>query len=988
MNRKESALRLRCRAFLLLLVVAVLVAQSASANQAEDRADIALGKLSISQLQHRTYTSADGAPNTVMSMAQTSDGFLWLGSQDGLVRFDGVKFDDHFGKQLPSPNVHALFSDGDDLWIGYTYGGISRLQDGRLVSYSASDVPVGGIVNFVRRPDGVLWAIGNRGLAQFVDGRWLRVGKESGFPDQHIVERARIHGTLWVVGDRGAYALEAGASRFKPVDQEELERMWMRVPAGMPWQAPSSDYYSGIIDAVGDLWLFGEKGFARYRWSLGATPYVVETVTAAQGLSADYVGAMLQDREGNIWVGTMRGLDRYSVPKFTPLVVSGRFEVPSFAPAPDGSLWIGSLWQNVLHVTQAGTQTTPLGKRAWCIFADARGGIWSGNIDTLQHWQDGKLSQIPLPPALAHLGADRLDGLYQAMAVDQQGGLWLSVAKFDLYRLYQGQWSLHGGLEGLPPLPPIRLLADETGRMWFTYPNNRIAVLANGKLRTYTGADGLAVGNVQSINVRGPHVWVGGDRGVAYLERDRFTMLRGLHDETFSDTAGLIVTDAGELWLDTASGVYRVSADEVARVTADPSREVAYERFDQSDGLAGPALQVRPGPTLQQDSTGRLWVARLFGVSSINPTRVLRNTIAPSVSIQALQVGDRQYPLKQRLVLPELTRNLRFDYTAPSLTSPQRVRFRYRLDGVDTDWQDAGTRREAFYTNMEPGGYVFRVQAANEDGTWSRHDAILRFRIAPAFYQTLWFRIFVGCLVIVFLWMLYLLRLRQLAARVGIRVAERERIARDLHDTLLQGIQGLQLRLQTWAADPAVDASRRDEMGKAAQSTHDLLIDGRDRIVALRHTGSTRVGVANSLGEIGRDYASLYQSEFSVYEDGDPRAVMPEVAAEVTDIVREALRNAFVHARAGHIGLTIAWRRNGVEFVVLDNGCGIDDAVLCEGKRAGHWGLVGMRERAERMGAKFAIEHGAPRGTKVRLDVPGRVAYITSRRWFWLRLRD
>jgi signal transduction histidine kinase len=356
------------------------------------------------------------------------------------------------------------------------------------------------------------------------------------------------------------------------------------------------------------------------------------------------------------------------------------------------------------------------------------------------------------------------------------------------------------------------------------------------------------------------------------------------------------------------------------------------------------------------------------------------------VSIQALQAGDKPYALESGLVLPKLTRNLRFDYTAPSLTSPQRVHFRYRLEGADAEWQDAGTRRQAFYTNLDPGAYRFRVRAVNEDGTWSANDAVFDFRIAPAFYQTLWFKALLCCFALALLWLLYLLRLRQLAARAGIRTAERERIARDLHDTLLQGIQGLQLRLQTWAADPLLEAPHREEMNKAARCTHDLLVDGRDRIVALRRSGSTQAGVASSLKEIGCDYASLYPARFSVCEDGEPRVVTPDVAAEVIDIVREGLRNAFVHARADHIGLVVAWRRRGLEITVDDDGCGIDEAILCEGRRAGHWGLVGMRERAHRIGGRFVIERGKARGTGLRLGVPARIAYAGSRWWFWRHL--
>jgi len=941
----------------------------------------AIGSLSLSQLRHRVYTSVDSAPDQVTVLAQTSDGFLWLGSPTGLARFDGAAFDASFGRLLPSPNVHALFSDGEDLWIGYAYGGVSRLRGGQIANYDAASIPIGGIDSFARSLDGVLWVAGSKGLAKLVGGRWLRVGAEIGLPDQNIIWMAQTDGTLWVMGNRGAYALAPGANRFIPMDRDRLYRARMHVPASVvrQFKLPSLSNRSMLIDGAGDLWMRGEKGVTRYRWSRTSDQVVVENMTSAQGLSSDSVPALLQDREGNMWLGTARGLDEFSAPRFTRLDLPGRFEVPSFALAADGSLWAGSLWQGVLRVNQGRVSTTRLGKDVWCILVDNHGGIWAGGDDKLRYWLDGKLSQIPLPPALATLSANDISGLFQAMAVDRQGGLWLSVAKYDLYYLAHGRWTLRGGLGQLPTMPPIRLLADDAGRMWFTYPDNRIAVLDHGKLQVYTKANGLAVGNVQAIHVRGAQVWVGGDLGVAHLEHGRFATLRGVHGDTFGGTAGLVETAAGELWIDGAAGVYRISAAEVTRVRADPTRPVGFELFNQQDGLAGPALQIRPGPTMQLGRDGRLWVARFGGISWIDPEHVRRNRIAPVVSIQSLHAAGVAYPLAAGLVLPKLTRSLHFDYTAPSLSMPQRVRFRYQLEGVDAGWQDAGMRRQAFYTNLGPGSYRFRVRAANADGVESAYDATFDFRIAPAFYQTWWFGVLCGCLVLGTLWLLYLLRLRQLAVHDRIRGTERERIARDLHDTLLQGIQGLQLHLQTWAGDMSLAPHRRDEMGRVAMRTRDMLIDGRDRIIALRRSGVPDGGLVAALRASGEDYASMYPACFALHEDGEPRMLRPEAANEALDIMREGLRNAFVHAAAGCIELAVVWQNGGLCLRVSDDGRGIDEAVLRTGGRAGHWGLPGMRERAARVGAQFDLYQREGGGTMLSLWLPARGTFADTR---------
>jgi ligand-binding sensor domain-containing protein len=938
---------------------------------------------------HRTYTPRDGAPSEVTALAQTRDGFLWLGSPTGLVRFDGVDFDASVGKQLPSPNVYALFADGDDLWIGYTFGGISRLRHGQLVNYSMEGLPGGSILAFARRPDGVLWAADTQGLMRLVGQHWHAVGAETGFMGKHILWMAVTDGTLWVMDTSGAYFLAAGADRFHAAATREAQRARGRIPHDGEWGSMYRDNRSVLIDDTGALWIGAESGLERDRWRAGQHGPLVETLTPQDGLSGNMVGALLQDREGNVWVGTNRGLDQFRHAKFTSLALPGTIRSPAIASGEAGELWIGSTLQEPMRVDDNGITLMPsLGKDVWCVARDRHGAIWMASDVGLRKWVDGKVVTVPLPDELQRVKDPyALYGRYQAIATDAEGGVWLSVAQFDLYRLKDGIWKPRGGRNDLPAGPAIRLLADADERLWLTYPRNHIAMIEHGALTNYTAADGLAVGNVLAIYVRGAHVWVAGDLGVAHLEHGRFMTLAGVNGESFRATASVVETPAGELWLDSANGVYRIPADEVQRTRANPAHIVSFELFDSQDGLQSPSQQIRPGPNLRQGPDGRLWVARLNGVSWIDPQHIRRNRIAPIVSIESLHSSDVGYQLAAGLVLPELTRNLHFDYTAPSLSIPQRVHFRYQLLGVDSDWQDAGTRRQAFYTNLGPGSYRFRVQSANEDGVWSTRDATFDFRIAPAFYQTWWFDVLCLALALGMLWLLYLLRLRQLAARELIRTAERERIARDLHDTLLQGIQGLQLRVQTWAADKSLEPRRREEMDQVAMRTRKMLTDGRDRIIALRRTGTPEIQLVAALREIGEDYASMYPARFALHEEGEPRLLWPEVAAEVLDLAREGLRNAFVHAAASSIELAIAWRAAGLCVRVSDDGCGIDEAILRMGERAGHWGLPGMRERATRIGGRFDLRRRECGGTELSLWLPARGAFADVRMRLWRRLR-
>ncbi|KRE86029.1 hypothetical protein ASG75_10875 [Rhodanobacter sp. Soil772] len=970
-------------AYTIMLMLLVHAASAATPDQS-------FAAPPFAQFVHRTYTSRDGAPNPVITLAQTRDGFLWLGTPTGLVRFDGAAFDASVGEQLPSPNIYTLFADDDVLWIGYAFGGISSLHHGQLVNYDMKGLPGGSIHGIARRPDGVLWAAATKGLMRLVDGRWQALGDDAGFPGHHLVWMQQVRGTLWVMDVDGAYALDPDASRFRPVDKDEARRARAQVPSGGTWQPAHNalDYLFLLTDSAGGLWTPTDTGIERDVWSADQQLPQVDRMTPRDGLSGENVSAMLQDAEGNVWLGTNGGLDQFRIGKFAPVPLSRDVMFPAFVTDGDGGLWVGGPNQGPVHIGRNVTPMPSMGTEVWCVARDRQGGVWMAGAAGLKRWIDGRVTTLALPDELVKANdPDTIGGLFQAIAMDADGGLWLSVAKYDLYRFKDGVWTRHGGRNDLPPGPAIRLLAAGDGRLWLSYPDNQVVVIEHDVAKHYTAADGLAVGNVQAIDVHGAHVWVAGDLGVAHLEHGRFVALVGAGGHVFRATTGIVETATGELWLDSTAGVYRIAADEVQRARADPMHAVAFELFDAQDGLQGASLQLRPGPTLQQGPDGRLWVARFKGISWIDPLHVRRNRIAPMVSIQSLHVADATYPLTAGLLLPKLTRNLSFDYTAPSLSQPQRVHFRYELEGVDSGWQDAGTRRQAFYTNLGPGNYRFRVRAANEDGVWSTQDATFDFRIAPAFYQTWWFGVLCGCLALAALWLLYLLRLRQLAARERIRNTERERIARDLHDTLLQGIQGLQLRLQTWAADKSLESRRRDEMDQVAMRTRDMLIDGRDRIIALRRTGTSRIALVAALRAIGEDYASMYPVRFALHEQGEPRLLQPEVAAEALDILREGLRNAFVHAAASNIELAVAWQADGLHLRVGDDGRGIDEAVMCAGERPGHWGLVGMRERAARIGAQFNLHRREGGGTELSLRLPARGTFAAVRMRLWRQLR-
>jgi signal transduction histidine kinase len=361
------------------------------------------------------------------------------------------------------------------------------------------------------------------------------------------------------------------------------------------------------------------------------------------------------------------------------------------------------------------------------------------------------------------------------------------------------------------------------------------------------------------------------------------------------------------------------------------------------------------------------------------------------VTIWSVTAGERRYPVTSAaLLLPVKTRQLQIEYTAGSLTVPERVHFRYKLDGSDTGWQDADGRREAFYTNLAPGDYSFHVMASNNDGVWNPVAASFNFTISPAFYQTAWFRLLCGFVGLILLWRLYDFRVAQIRAKVRgrleERLAERERIARDLHDTLLQGVEGLVLRFQAVANR----ISRREPVGELLERTLEradqVLEEGRDRVLNLRAVAGDVGELAQALAATGEELALMYPVQFRASVEGVPRDLHPIAREELLFIGREALTNAFRHAGAGVIEAEVCYGETALKMRVRDDGRGIDAEVLKSG-RPGHWGLPGMRERARNIRATLEVWSRPEAGTEIELSLQAELAYgeerCVARRNWW-----
>jgi signal transduction histidine kinase len=425
----------------------------------------------------------------------------------------------------------------------------------------------------------------------------------------------------------------------------------------------------------------------------------------------------------------------------------------------------------------------------------------------------------------------------------------------------------------------------------------------------------------------------------------------------------------------------------------DPTRAVSFQRFDFRDGLPGAGQMNWTCSTAVEASDGRLWFATDDGLGWIDPDRIQTNELPPPVAVRSINTDHAAFDAAHNPRLPKGTSRLRIDYTALSLSIPERVQFRFRLEGYDEAWRDAGTRRTAFYTGLRPGSYRFQVVAANNDGVWNTQGAAAGFSIAPAFYQTNWFAVCCVLAVAGALWLSYLMRVRQVAGRLqklhDERVDERMRIAHELHDTLLQGFLSASMQLHVASESIPTELPAKAHVRRVLSLMDNVIGDGRNAVRDLRsHANGSAPELEHAFTRIQQELIGADAVDFRVVVNGRVRRLQPVVRDEVFRIGRESLANAFRHARAQSIEAELHYLAGALRVVVRDDGRGIDPEVLRAG-RDGHWGLAGMRERSQRLGARLMVRSRVGSGTEVELIVPGRIAFADGASPGWFdRLKD
>ncbi|MGK6325272.1 two-component regulator propeller domain-containing protein [Sphingomonas sp. DT-51] len=972
----------------------------------------------LSQYDHRRWMRGDGVPASLSGLAQDRQGFLWMAAADGLYRFDGVRFDRIARIASNGAARRVLITRQGAVWTWFreeNLFGVYRRGHLGFVRPAKEEGATGEVISIVQAADDSVWvARGNVGakLLRFRDGRWRAFTVASGLPrEQALALLAARDGSIWVSYIGSILRLRPGASRFETIlsfpglrgqlAQDAAGRIWLSerrgayvVADGPERHAPSNlalAYHGddgqrrgpALFDRDGNLWTATRyRGLERLR---RPEPFprkrpaadVFERFTTKDGLSSDSLLAILEDREGNIWVTSSRGLDRF---RQVDIVVEPLLTRPAafgdiLHAGQDGSVYVGQ--SDVIYRVAPGDRPRALLRNVSEPEAICEGGsgallvVDSKNVYRLL---GGRSERLPRPSKAE-------TGIYDCL-VDRTGRLWMSAAGSGMYAWEHGGWRRILRQYDPAGFHPTVMIPERGGSVALGWASEVVARVDPPSAPRRLVGEQSGLGDLISLYEGRSGLLVGAAKGLALIADGRVGMVGIDRLPELMRVNGIVQTSAGETWVQGSRGVVRMSTAELERAFSDRTFKPKTRSFGTDEGV--PDLYANQSwRSLVQGGDGRIWIATLAGTVWIDPDKVRTDRTSPGAVVTGVRARDGVRMDPVQVTLAKGVSDLEVDYTGLSLGSPQQVRFRYRLMGYDTGWVDAGSRRQAFFTNLRPGTYRFEVLAANGEGVWDSTPATTVIRILPTFAQSRIFYSLCAGAILLICWFAYRFRLARLSSRLdaGLRVryAERERIARELHDTLLQSAQGLVLRFQAVADRLPAAELERARLGDALRRANAVMSEARDLVRGLRD----RNGSADLETLLAEQFARAgFAPEVSVgvTVTGTPRPLRNDVAIELAAIGGEALLNAARHSEASRVEGTLRYAWSTFSLEIRDDGRGIDPGAA-RGEKDGHFGIVGMRERAERIGGTLGVVAGPDGGTLVRVELPRLRAYALPPMW-------
>lgn len=967
----------------------------------------------ITQYAHAAWRLQDGffngAPHAI---TQTRDGYLWIGTQNELLRFDGVrisKWDPPDGSQLPPSRIWTLLASRDgSLWIG-TDSGLAHWDNRKLITFPTTD---GQVDSIIERPNGEIWfsrvqrSHRNGGVCKVLGERTKCYGKPDGLPlDTGNALAEDTSGNLWF-GDSSTVVRWSGRS-LRAFSPQALEgnlsdgvtgiaaapdgSVWLgfaiRGPGlGLqkvvndvltPFVTPELNSSSLIVntlflDRQNSLWIgTGSQGIYRIHG------HTVDHFGATDGLSSNFVTAFYEDREGDLWIATSRGIDCFRELRMTSFTGGEGLpmeEVDSVLASRNGTIWAGGP-ENLVsirgrHIASIQSHKGLPGNQVTSLLEDHAGRLWVGVDNSLFVYEKRKFRSITKRDGSAL-------GFVVGIAEDRKQNVWAETIGPRRSLLRISNFKVQDEFPE-PQMPAARkIAAAPDGSLWLGLLSGDLARLKANKLdivrfKNHSTPNSESMVNQILITSDGTVFGATSFGLIAWRDSAQqvLTIKNGLPCNVIYS---LIADNQDTLWLYTQCGLVGIPNAELQNWWKDSNSTPRLYTVGAPDG-AQPAWVPFEGATKSPD--GQLWFANYSGLQTIDPAKIRGNPIPPPVHVQNVIADHRSYEANDGVTLPANTSELQIDYAALSFANPQKVAFRYKLEDRDKAWEDAGARRQAFYNDLPPGHYRFRVIASNNDGVWNERGATLTFDIAPTWYQTRLFQAACIVLALLVVWTIYRVRMRQVAQTIGARfderLAERTRIARDLHDTLLQTIQGSKLVADDALEQPLEPARMRKALEQLSEWLQQAGQEGRAALNSLRLSASS----TNDLAEAFKraiETTHLHSMAAAISVSGDVREIHPIVRDEVYRIGYEAIRNAHTHSSGTHLDVQLRYT-DDLTLRITDNGFGATASTFSDHKE-GHFGLKGMRERATRIGGRLTIMGSKGCGTEVCLVVPGNIAF-------------
>jgi ligand-binding sensor domain-containing protein/signal transduction histidine kinase len=952
--------------------------------------------LALTQYIHRIWQVTQGLPQAaIYSIWQTHEGYLWLGTQTGLVRFDGVRFTSFDNPSVPALKnawVSNLFEDRQqNLWIGTNDAGLFRLHDGVVRRFSSADgLPSDSVHCLVSSRNGGLWVCTSRGLARITGDKIAAYGPAQGLPTDAILSAVENgDGTLWIVDERSRLGIWDG-KQLKNHPLKSLPEyggvrdllspgdgtVWVgtthgliRIQAGQERLFTVKDGLAdnGVFSLAqsqdGSLWIGTKNGFSRMRQG------EVESFRANQGLSQSTVFAMYEDQEGDLWVGTKHGLNQFLDGRAIPFTASEG--LPSNETGPvfqdrQGTVWVGTLDAGLgrfdgRRFTVLTTKEGLVSNSIYALATDATGDLWVGTGGGLSRLHDGLVAETFTPARGLPVG--RVQCLFR----DHANRLWIGTSA-GLVRLQGDRLIAPAGEPGANGLS-ILALGEDNARHLFVATDGGLRLLENGRLREFA-PDNSPVRDVDAL-YQDPDgaLWMGTLGSGLLLWKEGKLFRYGIKDGLFDDEVYGIARDAQDrLWMACSKGIFGVNRTDLLRFAAREISNFQSSPYSPTDVLR--TIECKPGvqPAAWRMQDGSLWFSTIRGLLVIDPKSLLRKLQPPEVVIEEVTVNGQSEAPAEIAELPPGQKNIEFRYTGLAYRLPGRITFRHMLEAFDKSWIDAGTRREAYYANLPPGKYRFRVTACNVDGTCNNVGGTVAFTLAPHYYQRAWFWPLLVLAAALAGWLVYQVRIQALKEHFRIILAERNRIARELHDTLIQGFSGVTMQMQALAARWPGSGERK-VLEEIIQDAGTCLTEARRSVAGLRNATGPRSGLSSAIAQAARQITETGDVRLRLNLDEGPPGLGAEAEYNLLRIAQEAVTNSVKHSGARTIEVALQSEPGAVRLLVRDDGAGLPSGGSVR-TAPGHYGLMGMRERATQIGAQLRLDSTPGEGTTVRVVLP------------------